>query len=381
LFSWRSLGRRGPNVSAGIHRLQFQYLTTSGRAALALALRSLELPFGAAVLVPTYHCPTMIAPAFTLGFAPRFYPINAEGLPGLAKIDLDTSPRPMAIIVPHLFDRARSLRMVRNWCDRHRIALVEDCAHAPLGSAGERASGHWGDLAAASITKFAAVPEMGLLAAPTPVVRGSTLERPSLRDQLKAAWNVLERAAPHDRPAGLHHLVSWMDKHRGMSKKTTDSAQAMQAGTSAAAIAACDMGRTQRRPTWVARLLAAEYCTEAAAIARRINHSALLGALKGTVGVQPLFGPCPQDAAPYAVPLWVDNADVIYAALRSAGEAVYRWDRVWPGTPTIEGDYAVEWRVHVLQCLCHQSLTPADMQRLGRRIAALVSTVSIAGAS
>jgi aspartate/methionine/tyrosine aminotransferase len=48
--------------------------TTSGRAAIALALRALGVAPGDRVLVPTYHCPTMIAPVVSTGADPRSIP-------------------------------------------------------------------------------------------------------------------------------------------------------------------------------------------------------------------------------------------------------------------------------------------------------------------
>ena len=49
----------------------------------------------------------------------------------------------------------------------------------------------------------------------------------------------------------------------------------------------------------------------------------------------------------------------VYAALRAAGCAVFRWDRVWPGVPDFHDDHGARWRTHVLQLLCHQDLDDA----------------------
>jgi hypothetical protein len=53
----------------------------------------------------------------------------------------------------------------------------------------------------------------------------------------------------------------------------------------------------------------------------------------------------------------VDDAERVYHTLRIAGVPVYRWDRRWPGTPHLAGDQGPLWSTHVLQLLCHQSLT------------------------
>ncbi|RZL31168.1 MAG: hypothetical protein EOP35_22615 [Rubrivivax sp.] len=95
-------------------------------------------------------------------------------------------------------------------------------------------------------------------------------------------------------------------------------------------------------------------------MARRRAHFDLLYRLAQQLpGARPLFGALPAQSAPYVMPLWVDDAaraDAAYAALRAAGCAVFRWDRVWPGTPEIPDDHGARWRRQVLQLLCHQDL-------------------------
>lgn len=370
LFSWSTLWNHAPAAPAGVHRLATRCATSSGRAALQLALRSLGLAPGSEVLVPTYHCPTMIAPVEAQGLVPRFYGVDGQGLPQLAGIDTREDRRPRAIIVSHLFDRARSLFEVRGWCDQHGMVMIEDCAHAPIGMAGERPAGHWGDFATASISKFAAVPEMGMMACAHASPLACQLTKPSLAEQVKGVWTVLDRAAAFRRPAVLHPAIRWLGRLRSAGK-VTPSAQATSSQAPLdrqAMMLACDMSRTGHAPTWIARALAGSAFDERAAAMRRANHAALRAAVAGVPGVRALFESCPQDAAPYAAALWVDEAERVYEALRQAGEAVYRWDRVWPGTPVLAGDCAPAWRRHVLQCLCHQDLSPLDMTGLGLRI-------------
>ena len=64
------------------------------------------------------------------------------------------------------------------------------------------------------------------------------------------------------------------------------------------------------------------------------------------------------------MPLWIDStarAEAAYAAMRAAGCAVFRWDRVWPGVPDFADDHGARWRTQVLQLLCHQDLTDAAL--------------------
>ena len=101
---------------------------------------------------------------------------------------------------------------------------------------------------------------------------------------------------------------------------------------------------------------------------RRAHYEALHRLTEQLPGARPLFGPLPAQAAPYVMPLWVDEpepAETVYAALRAAGCAVFRWDRVWPGVPDFHGDHGARWRTQVLQLLCHQDLDDAMLARTG----------------
>ena len=62
------------------------------------------------------------------------------------------------------------------------------------------------------------------------------------------------------------------------------------------------------------------------------------------------------------------RADVVYESLRMQRLPVFRWDRVWPGTPVLAGDTGRAWNRQVLQLLCHQDLSAEDTQFLGARV-------------
>ena len=85
----------------------------------------------------------------------------------------------------------------------------------------------------------------------------------------------------------------------------------------------------------------------------------------------------PEGAAPYVFPLRIDatdRADHIYAVLRRHAMPVFRWDRIWPGTPTaLPGDVGPLWSRNVLQLLCHQDLSEADVMRTAQTVLGLLA--------
>ena len=348
--------------------------TTSGRAALLAALRQLALPAGSQVLVPTYHCPTMVAPILRAGLTPAFYPIDADGLPSLDGISHAQAAGARAMFVAHYFGLPKSLHKVQSWCRERGMALVEDCAHSYFGLAGDRPVGQWGDYATASLSKFFPVSEGGLLASATHRITPTGLTAPGWRAQLKAAVDVLEVARRHRRLAGLSHLVApwgWLKAMAGRTPQAGAGAAAENLPQDEAAMMAdCDMGRSEQQISAVTWALHASLPRQRIVRRRRENFAALCGLLRRAAGAAPLAAALPDGAAPYVMPLWVDGearADAVYAQMRAQSLPVFRWDRIWPGTPADPQDHGQRWNRQLLQLLCHQDLSAADVARLARQ--------------
>jgi hypothetical protein len=85
VFGWHSL-QGGPSPLPSLLDLPRLNYTTSGRASILLALQALGVGPGQAVLLPTYHCPSMVAPVTHLGATPVFYPIDEQGTPLLQSL-------------------------------------------------------------------------------------------------------------------------------------------------------------------------------------------------------------------------------------------------------------------------------------------------------
>ena len=335
-------------------------MTTSGRAALYQALLRLGAAAGRRVLVPSYHCPSMVAPVVHAGLVPQFYAIRADGSPDLEHLALDATDPPAAIIVAHYFGLPQSMRAVRAWCDNRGVVLIEDCAHCFFGQAGERPVGQWGDYAIASLTKFFALPEAGLLVSNRGPLRAASLKQAGFKAELKGAVDVLELASIHGRLRGLTTILRAVFAAKNFVRGTGSPKPSDEAGT-AVDMADCDMKRSGDAPLRLSQLLFRIQGRARIHRRRRENYSAYAAALSHLPGIRPLAPELPADAAPYVFPLLVNDAERIYHALRRGGMPVFRWDRVWPGAPGLPDDHAPAWQRHLLQLLCHQDLGPNDI--------------------
>ncbi|MDP2004474.1 MAG: DegT/DnrJ/EryC1/StrS family aminotransferase [Rubrivivax sp.] len=379
VLGWRSfVPSRGPALPS-IADLPHRAYTTSGRAALLAALRQLALPAGSPVLVPTYHCPTMVAPVLVAGLVPAFFPIGEDGLPLLDGIDAAVAARARVMIAAQYFGLPSSLASLRRWCDARGIVLVEDCAHSYFGQAGERPIGTWGDFATASLSKFFPVAEGGILVSAHRPLLPLGLQPSGLRSQLKAVLDVLEHSQGHGHLAGVSHMLApllWLKRRHSGAAHTGNSGDSGDAGTDAASMmAVCDMARVGQLPS-VAALALHRWLPQAGIVARRrANYQALVHSLSTAAGARLLTPVLPDGAAPYVCPLLVEGpgrAQAVYARMRAAGLPVFRWDRIWPGTPSDPQDAGPVWSQQLIQFLCHQNLDVADLQGVARTTQALL---------
>lgn len=371
VLGWRSVLVRGSAGIPSVGELPYQAITTSGRAALLAALKQLGLPAGRAVLVPTYHCPTMVAPVLQAGLVPVFFPIGEDGLPQLDAISSPDATSAGAMFVAHYFGLPKSLHAVQAWCRERGIALIEDCAHCYFGLAGDRPVGHWGDYATASLSKFFPVAEGGMLASVHRPLKPLGLAPQPWRAELKSAVDVIETAFRFKHLPGLSHLLApvlWL-KRRGATAASSVPAADAPPSDEAGFIAICDMGRALQAPTRATATVHSAVAHGRVVRQRRRNFEAYTRELAQAPGARPLAPTLPDACAPYVWPLWVDGearVDAVYAAMRALRLPVFRWDFIWPGTPHAESDSGPRWSRHVLQMLCHQDLSAQDLRDVTR---------------
>lgn len=363
VFGWDNFGSVPGCELQGVEQLPHLAYTTSGRAAIYQALRQLKLKRDSSVLVPTYHCPTMVAPVLLAGARPCYFGILPNGLPNLDSIAPEVARDASAMLVPHYFGLPQSLAVVRTWCDEHGIALIEDCAHSLFGTAGERSVGAWGDFATASLSKFLPIPEAGLLASAQGPLAPLQLTSQGMKAELKGFADVLEVATLNRRLTGLNSLIGSLFrlKKAVRSARSVDRSNVVEASSESDFMSACDMQRIDHAPLVASAWLVRGLPRSRIIARRRENYDAYARKLRDCRGARALLQIDSQHTAPYVFPLWVDDADRVYQALRTCGYPVFRWDRIWPGTPQQPGDAGPLWSRHVLQLLCHQDLHGDDI--------------------
>lgn len=339
--------------------------TRSGRSAITLALRLAGIGSGDEVLIPNYYCPTMAAPVEHVGATARFYPIRRDAAPDIDWLQKNTSDKCKAVIAAHFFGIPMDFSSLRVLCDECHLVLIEDCAHAFFGSCSDIRVGSQGHYAIASLAKFFPVIDGGALVSSSKIARDAALSGPSLLTELKAVWNLLEIAARYNRLRGMNApikvVAACFSRMKGDARSNptvlppVESEKVRSDALDDPLLVPNRFGAAQR---WIV-----QHCDRQRIVdRRRSNYRYLADSLSYQPGLELLFPKLPESAAPYVFPVFLDDADRIYAELREKRLPVLRWDRYWPGAIESETDIGRQWGHHVIQILCHQDLSDDDMR-------------------
>jgi aminotransferase EvaB len=103
----------------------------SGTDALVLALRALDVRPGDEVITTSNTAIPTVSAIVTAGATPRFVDIDpATYLMDTSRLEAAVTPRTRCLMPVHLFGQCAGMDAVQAVADRHRLAVVEDCAQS-----------------------------------------------------------------------------------------------------------------------------------------------------------------------------------------------------------------------------------------------------------
>lgn len=346
---------------------------TSGRVAIALALRQMKIGKNDEVLLPAYHCISMVEPVVWAGATPIFYKTRPDTSVDLDDIETRLGSSTKLLLVTHYFGFPQNLPEIRRFCDKNNILLLEDCAHSFFGEYAGRPLGSYGDYAIASAMKFFPIYEGGCLVSSRHQVASVRLESAGAGFEMKAVLNTLEMAFDYGRLHLLQKIMSlplllknftWnVIKRRIPAEKTT---LGPGASDGAFEFKARWLGK---QSSFISQCLINQVSKTRIARNRRKNYMILLEALTGLPGCRPLFPELPEGVFPYVFPLIMDEPEKKFPALKNAGVPVIRFGEfLWQGVDATICPNSVDLSRRVLQFPCHQELSPAEMDWMIREV-------------
>lgn len=342
----------------------------AGRYAIARALRLMGVGPGDRVLLPAYHCNSMVVPVVWLGAEPAFYAIGEELGADLDDIErrLDGSVR--ALVAVHFFGFARSLAPLAELCASRGVGLLEDCAHCFYGEVDGRPVGAAGDYAIASTRKFFPVQDGACLVSARHDPADGALTPPGAAETAKIAYRLIERAVEYGRLPAFRPLIGAVNRLRGGAPAEPPAAEAPAADPSATGIARYrgepgaefDPDLIDRAMDGFSRRVLMAAIRRDSPSARRCNYAALQDGLGGLPRCRALLGPTGPGDVPYLYPLWIDDLASVFPRLEDDAVPMQRFGQfLWPTLDPAAFPDAAALSRHVVQFSCHQALGAGDI--------------------
>jgi dTDP-4-amino-4,6-dideoxygalactose transaminase len=336
-----------------------------------MALREMRIGAGDIVLVPAYHSLSMIPPVFACGAQPVFYKIGPDAAVDLEDVAARLGPAVKAIMVTSYFGIPQQLKTVREFCDRHGLLMLEDCAHCFFGEHEGRAVGSWGDYAIGSSMKFFPIYEGGCLVSARHALAAPPAQSAGTGFEIKAGLNALENAFSYGRLPLVRALL-WLplrakDLVWGLRKRQAGPAApaAALAPSSSDSSVEFDPRWIDKRSSWFSRTVMARADQARIVDRRRANYQRLQEALAGLPGCRPLHPALPAGACPWLFPMWVEHSDALFERLHLAGVPMTRFAQsLWPGVDASVCANSVALSQHVIAFPCHQELGEDELARI-----------------
>lgn len=336
------------------------HLYWRGRLALAAGIKALGRARGAdavTVWLPDYFCNEALEPLRRLPVNLRFYPVKEDLTPPWPWLEenVGRDRQVKALVLVHYFGFPNDAAGAMAFCRRHGMALVEDAAHLlrPYRGMGV------GDLLFFSPRKLLPVPAGAILVSSPdlePYLEDDS-RYPRAKDTLP--WVCLRLA----QKLMLRWQIPW---HKWRSQCANDRPAGELALSTSGEFYSCDAYNLR-----LLRVLAPEL--HEITRQRRSHFHRLAAWLDGLSQARPLFAlpPEAEEICPYIFPLLIEGKiDRLLFQLQASGIPASQW----PVFPPEVWDYpdrhrtALGLRERLVLLPLHQSLTPAQVERMGGQL-------------
>lgn len=350
------------------------YFFYQGRYALAHALEKAGVDSGCSVLMPAYHCRSLVEPALYLKSDVVFYPLNEKLEPLFCEAEklISKAKKPVKVMVlPHFFGFSQCMEDVVSFCQNKNILLIEDCAHTFYGTYNGVPLGKFGKFSIASPRKFLPVDGGGVFvdnrldAEESNVVlipqRFKVEVKALVKWVLQAAKKKINKNNCCVGNLGGNLELVQSDK---VSKEEVDDSGCLQW---------FDESKQNISGIGFSRYLIKVSPHQWVINKRRAHYNTWLDSIDGVEGCHPLFNELPEGVVPYMFPLVLDcRPNLIFDLLKKEGVPMWRWEDIAVSDCRISKEY----RESLLQLPCHQTLTEDELNWMTETVKSIVSAVS-----
>ncbi len=301
------------------------------RNAIYHALRVLKVSPGDNVLVPSFHCTSVVEPILRYGAKVKFYEIGRDLRADAADITSKIDGKTRALLSIHYFGFPQPMQTLKQLCQDQGIFLIEDCAHVLVGSGDDGTPmGGTGDISIFSWRKFLPLYDGGQLVINNAHLEGEIrLEREGKVFRLKVAKNILDKLIEDSESRTVQKLAR-------VSRWPSRVARRLTCATGRAPVAFkinsydldFDLALANLGMSSLSKYILRHLDIEDVAEKRRANYSRLLDEIPWNESIAPLQPRLPPQVCPWVFPLLAVNRADFHLVLRERGVPAFTWSGV-----------------------------------------------------
>ena len=348
------------------------------RNAIFYSLKTLGISPGSHVLLPAYLCRAAVEPFEVFGADVEFYPISRGCEPDLAELEARITQRTKAVLAAHYFGFPQPIDKLRALCDRHRLYLIEDCAHVLQGSFEGRPLGTFGDASVFSWRKFLPIYDGGDLWLRRPFEGPPPdWQKESFPFTLKVAKSLTDKALENSSgtlPKCFSRAIEIVKSAAKRLRRKSSDIPLFELDSNRASF---DSSLVNQKMSRISCWLRTHSDIPAIAARRRENFQFLSNHLRGLSSVTLLHADLPGSVCPWIFPIILNDIPCAHLRLQEQGIPAVNWGGVRP--PGI--DSAVfpdaDFLYNNLVFLpIHQDLTPGNLDSIVRGVQSVAAAAA-----
>ncbi len=323
---------------------------SSGSVAIALALKEQNISKGDEVLVPAYHCPTMIEPITAVDSKPVFYEINKDLSVDIEDVKNKISDKTKAILVPHLFGVKQNINQLRRSSKLlSKVCVIEDCAHAFFQQ--EMYNLVEGDYMIGSLTKFFPTHDGGVLVAKKEI-KNVPISL-SIKQEIKSLYNIFHVAVQYGRFKWLAWPFALISLLRNRESKSEDDIEVAHSYADAATCGEVDIYAASKSCKFVIDHANFKKIVEK----RRQNYFYILDSLKNVKNLDLSLNCTDSDFIPYMVVGVLQQPGLHHPLLINKKLPIWRWEHLFSSQCQNANAYSKS----LIQIPCHHQLSSKEL--------------------
>jgi perosamine synthetase len=354
----RWAGRKEPRPEGGTSR-SYQFLLA--RNAIYHGLAALGIGAGDRVLVPAYLCIAAVKPVMALGATVDFHDVRDDCSVDVGALERKIQPRTRAVMCVHYFGFPQRLDALRELCNRHRLVLLEDCAHVLPRAGGEPTLGRVGELAVFSWPKLLPVDDGATLIVNVPerpvAVRW---QRETALHTLQVAKDLCDRTMTWTEWTKVNAVYKWLQRPKALLRRGGARPAVAGAAEECRWFERSRLNLPMSRPS---RWLLAHADVEAIRQRRREHYQFVSKHTQDVMGARALFPRLEEGVCPWVYPMLFEGRPKAHLDLRRLGIPAVAWDGVRPPDISREQFPRADFLYDNLVMLpVHQNLRRRDLE-------------------